>query len=147
MGNQLKEKYQDNIVDNTSSDTVFDKTEQRSLEIKVGQNEIKIEALSERIISTLKIKKWIFASILTILALILGAGVFLSNLLFSYNQHIFEIQNNNYKQIIEIKEDINNKYYLNSIQMNNNFNKIENQEEILNCLQNKKYWQFEECLK
>lgn len=148
MVDEGKKEYQSNIKEETNNDVVFDKKEQKSLETKVGQIEIKIEALSEKLTSSINTKKWILASIVSIVALVLTVGFFIANLIFNYNQYIFEIQKNYNDQIIEIRKEINNEYeYLNSKQMNESLDKITNQEKIINCMRNKKYWQFEDCFK
>jgi hypothetical protein len=132
----------------TSNDTIFDQKEQPALETKVGQLEIKIESLSEKIANSTNTKKWVLASIVSIIALVSGAGFFIANLIFNYNQHIFNLQKDSNEQILNIKNDVNEKYeYLYSKKMSDNFDKINLQEEILDCLKNKKYWEYEECFR
>jgi hypothetical protein len=148
MTEEVKKEYQSNIREETSSDIIFDKKEQKSLETKVGQIEIKIEALSEKLSSSINTKKWILASIVSIIALLSGAGFFIANLIFNYNQYIFEIQKGYNEQIIELRKEVTKEYEdLNSKQMTESFSKIKIQEEVINCFKNKKYWQFEDCLK
>lgn len=148
MADEEKKEYQSNIKEETSSNTIFDKREQKSIETKVGQIEIKIEALSEKLASSINTKKWILASIVSIIALLSGAGFFIANLIFNYNQYIFEMQKGYNEQIIELRKEVNKEYEsLNSKQMAESLNKIKIQEEIINCFKNKKYWQFEDCLK
>ena len=146
MSEETQKDYQSNIVDKTSSDTIFSKKEQLSIETKIGQIEVKMESLSEKVASSINTKKWILASIVSIIALVLTIGFFISNLIFNYNRYIFDTQKYYSEQMVSLRGDVSKDYeYLTSKKLEDSLKKIKDQEIILNCFKNKNYWELSEC--
>lgn len=76
------------------------------LEVRVGQLEVKIDALKERVDGTLESRKWILIAILTIMGLAIAAGTFIFNIVRDSQNSYRDLQNIYYKELIEIHKNL-----------------------------------------
>jgi len=82
------------------------KIEKDSLETRVGQLEVKIDALKERIDGHLELRKWLLIATLTILGLAIAAGTFIFNVFKDSQDSYRNLQDSYYKELIELRKEI-----------------------------------------
>lgn len=143
MASEIKKDFHSNVIDGTSSDIIFDKQNQPSIETKVGQIEIKIESLSEKVSNSDATRKWVLIAIIAVITFTSGFGFFIGNLIINYNERIFNLQQNSYNQIVQTRKEFEDLY--NIERFNKTQEKLKIQDDINNCLKFKKYWEYQSC--
>lgn len=102
------------------------KIEKDSLETRVGQLEVKIDALKERIDGHLELRKWLLIATLTIIGLAIAASTFVFNIFKDSQDSYRNLQDSYYKELIELRKEIlipQSSNANNSIKKENDLNK------------------------
>jgi hypothetical protein len=156
MEKKNSNNYQQETVASTTSNKKMIRSQffETPITIKVGQLEVKLNSLEERINNNFDIlsekinsgitnMRWIFAAVVSIVTLVVGGGTFLFNLSVEHEKSYAELQNNYYEQLLKVG--------LGNGELNKENEAIRQKNEansnIINCLKGKKYWQYDQCFK
>lgn len=82
------------------------KAEKDSLETRVGQLEVKIDALKERIDGHLELRKWLLIVTITVIGLAIAAGTFVFNIFKDSQDSYRNLQSSYYKELLDLRKEI-----------------------------------------
>lgn len=105
--------------------------QQTDLDVKLGQLEVLVGALKEKVDSSLELKKWFVVALLTLFGIIVGLLVSVGNFINSNLNSHRELQREYYEQLIQSKNEVNSLIIM--------------LEKKGACLQKNSYWEYKNC--
>mgnify|MGYP001562056673 FL=1 len=106
--------------------------ERTNTEFKLGQLEVLVGALKEKVDGHIELKKWFIVALVTIFGIIVAIVVGATNLMNGNLTAQREIQKDYYQLLIQDKTEINS--YITNLEKNNG------------CLQKNYYWDYKNCI-
>lgn len=82
------------------------KIEKDSLETRVGQLEVKIDALKERIDGHLELRKWLLIATIAVISLAIAVGTFVFNIFKDSQNSYRNLQDSYYKELLDLRKEI-----------------------------------------
>jgi len=85
------------------------KESKEAIETRVGQIEVKVDALKERVDGNLELRKWLFIATLTALGIGVAAGTLIFNVWRDSQTSYRDLQNSYYKELIDLRKEMDQK--------------------------------------
>lgn len=77
-----------------------------AIETRMGQLEVKVDALKERVDGYLELRKWLFIAFLTALGICVAAGALIFNVWRDSQASYRDLQNSYYKELIDLRKEM-----------------------------------------
>lgn len=103
--------------------------------LKTSKLENDHKLFEERINNSLSNMRWLAGFGVTFVALAFGVGTYISEQSINRNQQYYDLQKDYYTELLRV-----------SVDKGSTDKRLEVNDEIMKCLKNKKYWQYQDCL-